>query len=232
MRLDKFLSEKNVGTRSVLKEYIKKGRVTVNGTVAKAADMKIDENNDSITFDGIELFYEKFVYYMLNKPAGVVSATNDNTCTTMMDLLDVENKDTLFSIGRLDKDTEGLLLITNDGDLCHRLLSPKKHVPKTYFVRVENPLSKEDIIVLEKGVDIGEERETLPAKIEILNELEFYLTITEGKFHQVKRMMQAVDNEVIYLQRISMGGLKLDENLPLGEYRKLTGSEIDLLNKR
>ena len=168
---------------------------------------------------------------MLNKPAGVVSATTDNHDKTVLDLLkDAHGKD-LFPVGRLDKDTEGLLLITNDGELSHNLLSPKKHVDKTYLVKTAESVTTEMVQALERGVDIGEEKLTLPAKVKVLEDKEIELTITEGKFHQVKRMLKAVDNEVVYLKRLSMGCLKLDETLKLGEYRELTEMEIGHVKK-
>lgn len=227
MRLDKFLCENGCGTRSQVKQLVKQGRVCVNGIPCKAADFKIEENDDIVSVDGRELKYAKFVYYMFHKPSGCVSATKDNHDKTVLDYIKKEdNKADLFPVGRLDKDTEGLLLITNDGALAHKLLSPKKHVPKTYYVKIKAPLSSEDIQRLEEGLDIGEEKNTLPAKVEILEECEILLTISEGKFHQVKRMLLAVGNEVLYLKRLSMGSLKLDENLKAGEYRALTGEEI------
>ncbi len=230
MRLDKFLCEVGCGTRSQVKDMVRKGRVLVNNCVVKSADFKIDENKDVVVCDGKRLQYQAFVYYMLHKPAGCVSATKDNHDKTVLDLIrDEDKRKDLFPVGRLDKDTEGLLLITNDGELSHRLLSPKKHVPKTYFVRTKEVLTKEMADVLENGVDIGEEKQTLPAIVEQLAETEIYLTITEGKFHQVKRMLQAVGNEVIYLKRISMGALVLDETLQKGDYRALRAEEIEKL---
>lgn len=230
MRLDKFLCENGCGTRSQVKQLVKQGRVCVNGLSCKSADLKIDENNDTVTVDGRTLNYAKFVYYMFHKPSGCVSATKDNHDKTVLDFIKKEDrKADLFPVGRLDKDTEGLLLITNDGGLAHRLLSPKKHVPKTYYVKIKSPLSEADVKRLEEGVDIGEEKETLPANVEVLEETKILLTISEGKFHQVKRMLLAVGNEVLYLKRLSMGSLKLDENLKAGEYRALTGEEIEKL---
>ena len=229
MRLDKFLCELNIGTRSQVKTFLKQGLVTVNGTTAKKPDEKIDKGKDVITFKGKVLSYQAFVYYMLNKPQGVVSATQENTCKTVLDILDVDCKKDLFPVGRLDKDTEGLLLITNDGELAHKLLSPKKHVDKTYLVGIARKLSTEDIEKLELGVDIGEKHLTQPAKVEVISDTEIKLTIHEGKFHQVKRMLKAVDNEVLTLKRVSFGVLKLDETLKTGEYRKLTEQEIEIL---
>lgn len=170
---------------------------------------------------------------MLNKPGGVVSATEDKREKTVLDLIQEKKRKDLFPVGRLDKDTEGLLLITNDGPLAHELLSPKKHVDKTYFVKAGKPLSDEDVRMLETGVDIGEEKQTLPGKVSRLSpeRTSFCLTIREGKFHQIKRMLQAVDNEVLYLKRLSMGSLVLDEGLDPGEYRPLTQEEIERLKE-
>ena len=232
MRLDKFLCDMNIGTRSQVKEHIKKGLVLVNGQMIQSADHKIDEKSDSIVFQGRQLNYRKFVYYMLNKPKGVVSATQDNTARTVTDLLAAEGRKDLFPVGRLDKDTEGLLLLTNDGALAHDLLSPKRHVDKTYRVEITHALSREDIDRLEQGVDIGEERLTLPAKVEVCSEKVIHLTIREGKFHQVKRMLQAVGNQVTELKRIRFGSITLDEKLAPGEYRALTPQEEASLNER
>ena len=226
IRLDKFLCEMEIGTRSQVKDIVKKGMVSVDGEVIKKADYKFDETAAKVCVNGKELSYQKFYYYMLNKPQGVVSATTDNHDKTVLDLLkDAPGKD-LFPVGRLDKDTEGLLLITNDGELSHNLLSPKKHVDKTYLVETKEFVTEEMILKLEQGVDIGEEKLTLPAKVSRLEDKKIELTITEGKFHQVKRMLKAVENEVVYLKRLSMGSLKLDKKLPLGEYRSLTEGEI------
>ncbi len=225
IRLDKFLCEAGAGSRSEVKLLIKKGRVTINGAVAKAPETKVDEKNDQVALDAQPLSYEKFVYYMLHKPAGVVTATRDNHEKTVMELLkDAPGKD-LFPAGRLDKDTEGLLLITNDGALSHRLLSPAKHVDKTYLVRTKAPVTDEMRRRLEEGVDIGDEKPTLPAKTELTEDGGLLLTVTEGRFHQVKRMLSAVGNEVVYLKRLSMGPLVLDGALSKGEYRVLTQEE-------
>lgn len=228
MRLDKYLTQAGVGTRSEVKEYIRKGCVCVDGSVEKHADRKIDENTSEVTFQGMRIRFQKLVYYMLNKPAGCVSATQDSHDKTVVDLLCAEGRSDLFPVGRLDKDTEGLLLLTNDGALAHRLLSPRKHVPKQYFVRLAEDLTKEAVSRLEEGVDIGEEKPTLPSVFEWKDQPahEAYLTITEGKFHQVKRMFAAVGNKVLYLQRVRMGSLVLDESLSPGEYRPLSADEI------
>lgn len=232
LRLDKLLCDMNIGTRSQVKTYLKQGLIKVNGEVVTRPEMKIDEQTAEITYKGERLQYQKYAYYMLHKPAGVVSATQDNTCQTVTELLKDTGWKDLFPVGRLDKDTEGLLLMTNDGELAHNLLSPKKHVNKVYYVELRNALSIEAVKRLEEGVDIGEENLTLPAKVELLTDKSIYLTITEGKFHQVKRMLQAVGNEVLYLKRIAMGSLVLDETLPKGAYRELTKEEIDILKSR
>lgn len=231
MRLDKFLCEMNIGTRSQVKDYIKHGDVTVNSCIVKTPDMKIDEHNDKISFRGRELTFEKHAYYMLNKPAGVVSATKDNTADTVLSLIDDNTRKDLFPVGRLDKDTEGLLIITNDGELAHRLLSPRKHVDKTYLVKTATPVSQDDAERLEAGIDIGDDKPTAPAKVEILSGDHILLTIHEGRFHQVKRMLHAVGNEVIFLKRISFGKLALDENLKPGDSRRLTDREVELLHE-
>lgn len=232
MRLDKFLCEMNLGTRSQVKTFIKQGQVTVNGSPASGPEQKIDEARDRVCFQGKAVGYEKFSYFMLNKPAGVVSATRDNTARTVTELLKQEDRRPgLFPVGRLDKDTEGLLLLTNDGDLAHRLLAPKRHVDKTYLVSPEHELAPEDILRLEEGVDIGEDRLTLPAGVQRLEDGRILLTIHEGKFHQVKRMLLAVNNRVTSLKRVSFGGLRLDEGLKPGEYRKLTRNEVEILHE-
>lgn len=226
MRLDKFLSETGAGTRSQVKACIRQGQVQVNGSVEKDAGRRVDEYGDSILLNGRPLSYFRYGYFMLNKPAGVVSATRDKLSETVLSLLPENSFTDLFPAGRLDKDTEGLLLITNDGALAHNLLSPKKHVDKTYLAEIERPLSETDIQRLSEGVDIGEEKITMPAKVQVLSETQILLTIREGRFHQVKRMLQAVDNRVLGLKRISMGTLVLDELLKPGECRPLTEEEI------
>lgn len=233
MRLDKFLSECGICSRSESKIFIKKGMITVNGKKAAKGEEKIDPDNDEIMFKGQKITYSKFEYYMLNKPAGVVSATEDKNDKTVIDLVPKPHAKDIFPVGRLDKDTEGLLIITNDGETAHRLLSPKKHVDKTYFVRTTGgEIGEKEAESLKKGVDIGEEKLTLPAELEILKNGEIsesLLTIREGKFHQVKRMFKAVGREVIYLKRISMGNIKLDESLEKGECRKLSEDEIKII---
>lgn len=231
MRLDKFLCEMNIGTRSQVKTYIKQGLVSVNGVIEKSADRKIDENKDVVSYRGETLCYQQYHYYMLNKPVGVVTATKDNVSKTVMDLLPPELRKNLFPVGRLDKDTEGLLLLTDDGELAHRLLAPTKHVDKTYLVGLREMLPESAQKALETGVDIGEDKPTRPAKVEILNDLEILLTIHEGKFHQVKRMLKAVDNEVLSLKRVSFGPLQLDAKLLPGCYRELTDGEVTNLHE-
>jgi len=232
IRLDKFLADTGIGTRSDLKIAIRKGRVKVNGEVCKKPEMKINKDTDKISFDDSFVDYQEYLYFMLHKPAGVVSATIDNASETVMDLIPSKLRKDLFPVGRLDKDTEGFLLITNDGALAHQLLSPKRHVDKVYYAKVEGNVTEEDKKQLEEGVNIGEDYTTLPAKLTILKSdeiSEIELTIREGKFHQVKRMFEAIGKEVIYLKRVSMGGLSLDPDLEIGEYRSLTEDEISYL---
>ncbi len=229
MRLDKFLCEMNQGTRSQVKDLIRKKQVSVNGTIVTKPETQIQENTDRIVLQGREICYQKYVYYMLNKPRGFVSATTDSRERTVLDLLGEAKANDLFPVGRLDKDTEGLLLITNNGDLAHRLLSPKKHVDKTYLVSLDTPLSDTAKDRLEQGVDIGEEKLTAPARVERVDEHRILLTIQEGKFHQVKRMLQAVDNKVTALTRVSFGPLTLDQTLGSGMFRPLTREEQETL---
>ena len=230
MRLDRFLCEMNIGTRSQVKVLIRQGLVRVNDLPAKSADMKIDPDLDQVYYKGQLLAYRRYVYYMLNKPAGVVSATRDNTADTVVSLLGDDKRKDVFPVGRLDKDTTGLLLLTNDGALAHRLLDPKRHVDKVYLVTLEHPLSEADICRLEEGVDIGEEKLTRPARVEVLDGYHILLSVREGRFHQVKRMLFAVGNGVVQLKRVSFGSLVLDPDLEEGRYRELTEEEIALLN--
>jgi 16S rRNA pseudouridine516 synthase len=232
MRLDKYLADMSVGTRSEVKKYIRQGKVTVDGIVVQEPERKVDVAKETVYFNGQAVNYQEYEYYMLNKPAGVVSATEDKRDKTVLDLIDSKCRKDLFPVGRLDKDTEGLLLITNDGELAHRLLAPKKHVDKVYYAKVEGVVTEEDVEKFSQGVSIGENEMTKPAVLKILvpDEIsEIELTIQEGKFHQVKRMFEAVDKKVIYLKRLSMGTLRLDESLALGEYRKLTKEELEQL---
>ena len=259
VRLDKFLADAGKGTRSEVKKFIQKGQVQVNGLTARKPELKVDsgERPGNPCRRNVSTAAPEFVYYLLNKPAGCVSATEDRHDSTVMEYVPSDRKG-LFPVGRLDKDTEGLLLITDDGQLAHELLSPAKHVNKTYFVRVEGQVTREAIQKLESGLDIGEDKLTLPAIVEIvggsgadvtesgqgeptgrvrvenLPEIytELHLTIREGKFHQVKRMMEAVGTPVIYLKRISMGPLTLPDDLKKGECRLLTEAEVAALKQR
>lgn len=232
MRLDKYLSNMGVGTRSEVKLLIKKGRVAVNGMRATGPEQKISEEQDEIRVDDQVIGYNKYEYLMLHKPAGVVTATEDKRDRTVLDLIDSPLKKQLFPVGRLDKDTEGLLLLTNDGALAHQLLSPKKHVSKVYYARIAGCVTKEDVQAFSEGLDLGDFT-SMPAELKILSageESEIEVTVYEGKFHQVKRMFEAVGKKVLYLKRLSMGKLYLDERLEVGEYRPLTQEEIGLLN--
>ena len=234
MRLDKFLCEMGVGTRSEVKTYLKKGQVTVDGEIVKKPETKINENENEICFLGQALKYEAVQYFLLNKPAGCVTATRDNLSETVMSFLPENRRDDLFPVGRLDKDTEGLLLITNDGQLAHELLSPKKHVDKTYFAVIDGEVKEEHKQLFLEGLDIGDDDPTMPAKLEILKSgetSEIKLTIQEGRFHQVKRMFEAIGTKVTYLKRISMGPLSLG-NLQPGEVRVLTENELEQLKNR
>jgi 16S rRNA pseudouridine516 synthase len=220
-----------VGARSEVKQWIRKGRVKVNDSIVTKPEQKVSLE-DMVCFDDTRISYQSVVYYMLHKPAGVVSATRDKVSRTVLDLISDRQRKDLFPVGRLDKDTEGLLLITNDGELAHQLLSPKKHVDKVYYAKVSGRVTEEDAKAFREGVRIEEDYCTLPAKLTILASdaiSEIELTIQEGKFHQVKRMFEAVGKEVIYLKRLSMGSLVLDEKLKPGEYRELTKEEIVLL---
>ena len=233
IRLDKYLADMGTGTRQEVKKYIRKGLVRVNQETVRTPEMKICEEKDEVFLEGQRIAYASCEYYMLNKPAGVVSATEDKRETTVIDLIRDKKRKDLFPVGRLDKDTEGLLLITNDGQLAHRLLSPKRHVDKTYYAKVSGCVTKEDVLLFARGLDIGtDEREerTMPGELEILrsgSESEILLTIQEGKYHQVKRMFQAVGKEVVYLRRERMGALVLDKELKPGEYRPLTKKELE-----
>lgn len=229
MRLDKFLVEMKKGSRSEVKKLIKSGRVTVDGQTVREPEQKFDPERAQISLDGQTVSYASFEYFMLNKPQGVVSATEDRRFQTVVDLIDTARRKDLFPAGRLDIDTEGLLLITNDGQLAHQLLSPKKHVDKVYFARVEGILPSDVKEQFAKGLTLDGDVKTLPARLELLKEgpvSEVRLTIHEGKFHQVKRMFEAVSCRVIYLKRLSMGSLVLDETLAPGEYRRLTDDEL------
>jgi 16S rRNA pseudouridine516 synthase len=206
----------------------------VNQEKVNKPEFKIDLEHDVVQYNGITVEYAAYEYFMLNKPKDCVSATIDNVSTTVIELIEDKLRDDLFPVGRLDKDTEGLLIITNDGDLSHRMLSPRKHVDKTYYATIDGKVTETDVELFNRGMDIGDEKLTLPAKLKILKGdsiSEIELTIQEGRFHQVKRMFEVVDKKVLYLRRISMGSLKLDESLKPGEYRRLTEDELDLLRR-
>lgn len=234
-RLDKILSNMGFGTRKEVKSIIKSGEVKVNGQILKDSSEHINPQEDEIEVFGEKLNYRKFIYIMMNKPSGVISATEDYYEKTVVDLLDDEY--IVFNpspVGRLDKDTEGLLLLTNDGELNHMLLSPKRHVPKKYFARIEGKVTSEDVKKFKKGVILDDGYKTMPSELNIIKSddiSEIEIIIYEGKFHQIKRMFEAVGKKVIYLKRLEMGPLKLDETLKLGEYRELTEEEVNMLKE-
>ena len=235
MRLDKFLVVCAVGSRTEVKNLLKAGRVTVNGKKEKSAKLQIDEERDEIRFDGEVLEYEEFVYYMMNKPKGVISATEDPKHRTVLDLLDdLARSKEVFPVGRLDIDTHGLLLLTNDGKLAHTLLSPKRHVDKTYQAQVKGMMTREDVETFAEGIPL-KDFTCQPAKLELVsidtekNQSQIRVTIAEGKFHQIKRMVAYCGKEVMDLQRLTMGTLVLDENLERGEWRRLTKEELEIL---
>lgn len=235
MRIDKLLANLGFGSRKEVKKLLKDGAVKVNDMVVKDAKQHVDPINENVTLNGERIEYKEFIYLMMNKPPGVLSATEDTREETVIDLLELEDQVyNPFPVGRLDKDTEGLLLITNDGQLSHRLLSPKKHVPKTYFAVIEGEVTEEDVKAFKNGVTLDDGYYTKPGDLVILKSglmSDIELTITEGKFHQVKRMFESVGKRVVYLKRMSMGPLKLDDTLELGEYRELEDEEIQLLKE-
>ena len=233
MRLDKFLVACAVGSRTEVKNFLKSGRVTVNGKKEKSAKLQINEGTDEIHFDGEKLEYEEFVYYMMNKPQGVISATEDPKHKTVLDLLDdLARSKEVFPVGRLDIDTHGLLLLTNDGKLAHALISPKRHVDKTYLAQVKGIMTNEDIETFAQGIPL-KDFICQPAKLELVSidtekdQSLVRVTIAEGKFHQVKRMVAYCGKEVVDLQRLTMGTLTLDEDLKRGEWRRLSKEELE-----
>ncbi|EAD2758957.1 rRNA pseudouridine synthase [Listeria monocytogenes] len=233
MRLDKLLSHTGFGSRKEVKPLLKSGAVVVNGTIQKDSKTQVNPDKDQVTVHGTPVVYQEFVYFMLHKPQNVVSATEDNVSETVIDLLAQE--DTLtdpFPVGRLDKDTEGLLIITNDGTLAHNLLSPKKHIDKTYYAKIDGDVTLADVEAFAAGIELDDGYTCEPARLEIITPNEINVTIQEGKFHQVKRMFAARGKKVSYLKRISMGNLQLDESLGLGEYRPLTESELAILQNK
>lgn len=231
MRLDKLLANMGYGSRKEVKQLLKQKAVTVDGDYVKDAALHVDPEKQIVSVFGERVVYTEFVYFIMNKPPGVISATEDLRDETVIDLLEpLHQHFQPFPVGRLDKDTEGLLLLTNDGQLAHNLLSPKKHVPKVYYAQIEGVVTEEDAGKFANGVELDDGYVTKPGKLVILKsaqQSEIELTIQEGKFHQVKRMFEAVGKRVTYLKRISMGSLKLDENLALGEYRELTAEELN-----
>jgi len=251
IRLDKFLADTGYGTRSTVKQLLKKSAVTVDGVQVKKADIKIDTEKNVISVNGKTVQYEEYEYYMMNKPAGVISAATDEREKTVVDLISDKKRRDLFPVGRLDRDTVGLLLLTNDGNLARRLLAPGKHVDKVYRVKVTGRLDEEDVKAFREGIDIGDEKLTMPADLRIISVNECPLisgdnsevdngwiktyntdaevTLREGRFHQVKRMFEKRGHEVVFLKRLSMGALKLDDSLTEGEYRRLTEEELKSL---
>lgn len=235
MRIDKFLSDSGIGTRTEVKKLIKKGYIKVDGNIIKDSNLKINPSENKICYLDEEINYKEHRYILLNKPGGVISATRDNRYETVVDLIEGFDHVELFPIGRLDIDTEGLLILSDDGKLAHELLSPKKHVAKKYYVEVDGKLDESDILVFENGMSIRDGKnnlyQTKPAKLNIITsgyESTCYVTIVEGKFHQIKRMFEYLGKEVTYLKRVSFGPIELDESLKLGQYRELT---IDEENK-
>ena len=232
MRLDKLLSECGIASRKESARAARAGQILINGVPVKSADVQVKEGTDCVTFCGRTVQYKRFVYVMLNKPDGYVSATEDGRDPVVTELLDEEyRRREVFPCGRLDKHTLGLMLLTDDGQLSHRLLSPNRHVSKSYAFRVKFPLSDKDVESLEAGVDIGG-YVTKPCRVELTGEREGTITITEGKYHQIKLMMEVVHNQVTYLERVTFGPLVLDASLARGEWRYLTDEEIALLTKK
>lgn len=233
IRLDKYLADMGLGTRSEVKVFLRKGLITLNGAVVKQPELKISPKNSVVCYNGTQVSYTEYEYYMLNKPQGCVSATEDRKHKTVLDYVPATRHD-LFPVGRLDIDTEGLLLVTNDGALAHHLLSPRHQVDKTYYAKIRGRVTVQDVRSFAEGLDIGEKQPTRPARLEILvsdDISEIHVTITEGRFHQVKRMFEAVGKEVLFLKRLSMGSLVLDEHLLPGECRSLTQEELAQLKE-
>ena len=233
MRLDKYLADMGLGTRSEIKKAVRSGRVSVDGRAVTNPAAKVGPE-EVVLFDGTAVTYEPYVYYMLHKPAGVISASEDRRERTCVDLIDETRRRDLFPVGRLDRDTEGLLLITNDGDLCHRLLTPSRHVDKVYYARISGKVTEEDVRGFADGLQVDADFRAMPAQLRILRSdsvSEVEIVIREGKFHQIKRMFRAVGKEVLYLKRLSMGSLTLDPALEAGAWRRLTVDELAELRK-
>lgn len=235
MRLDKFLANMGCGSRSEVKRLIRAGEVRVNDAVIRDDSFHLNELEDLVTCEREKVGYRQFFYLMLNKPAGVISATDDPRERTVLDIIDPKYRNKgIFPVGRLDKDTEGLLILTNHGELGHKLLSPKKHVPKCYLAQVTGEIGARDFEAFRNGIVLDDGYRTLPAELELIRPGEpnqVKVIIHEGKFHQIKRMFEALDKKVVYLKRIAMGDLELDPTLALGQYRELTGDEIATLEK-
>ena len=235
-RLDKLIASQGKLSRSDVKKMVKSGRVTVDGAVVKSADIKVDADKSVISVDGKALNYKKNIYIMLNKPQGVISASNDKTQKTVVDLVPPElYRDGLFPAGRLDGDTVGFVLMTDDGDFAHRILSPKNHIMKTYHATLRSPLTEEDIAAFKNGIELSDGTLCLEAEVRMLEKTDEPIAevkICEGKYHQVKRMFAALGNKVLYLKRVRMGGLDLDESLEEGQCREITPEELRLIKQR
>lgn len=235
IRLDKYLSEMQLGTRSEVKKLIRAGKVQLDGKTCKSPEQKFDPLQAQVMADHRLIRYTAYEYFMLHKPKGCVSATEDSRYPTVLDYITDHLRSDLFPVGRLDLDTEGLLLITNDGALAHELLSPAKHIPKTYEATIDGIVTAEDVRKFAEGIDIGEKKLTRPAELVVIKSnviSKIQVTIYEGKFHQIKRMFEAVGKPVLELKRLAMGALRLDETLQPGEYRPLTMDEITYLRQR
>lgn len=231
VRVDKILSELGFGSRQEIKKYVKAGKIRINDNIVKKPEEKLNSEVDKLFFEGKEVEVEEFETFILYKPAGYVCATKDNVHKTVMELIDSKRKN-IVPVGRLDLDTEGILILTNDGNLNHRLVSPSSHVDKTYYAIFEGRLNENAVEMTKNGLDIGEGEVSKPAKLEIISSNEIMLTIHEGKFHQVKRMVKALGAEVTYLKRVAFGGLRLDDlKLKKGESRKITDIEMEMLKR-
>lgn len=235
LRLDKVLSNSGIGSRKDVKAIIKQGLVTINGSIVKDPAFQFNPLESEILIDGNQLNYKKYIYIMMNKPQGVISATYDGRHKTVINLLpgEFENIE-LFPAGRLDIDTEGFILLTNDGDFAHEILSPKKHVPKTYYAVIDGKIGENDVQKFKQGIALDDGYKCMPAELIIIKSAEvseIELVIHEGKFHQVKRMFEAIGKKVAYLKRVAIGGLKLDETLELGECRELMDEELKIITK-
>ncbi|GMO02487.1 pseudouridine synthase [Lachnoanaerobaculum sp. JCM 36186] len=231
VRVDKILSELGFGSRQEIKKYVKAGKIRINDNVVKKPEEKLNSEKDKLYFEGKEVEVDEFETFILYKPAGYVCATKDNVHKTVMELIDSKRKN-IVPVGRLDLDTEGILILTNDGNLNHRLVSPSSHVDKTYYAIFEGKLNENAVEMTKNGLDIGEGEVSKPAKLEIISSNEIMLTIHEGKFHQVKRMVKALGGEVTYLKRVAFGGLRLEDlKLKKGESRKITDIEMEMLKR-